>query len=607
MKKSPFTHRKIIRTPEDFIGRRDTLLWMLSRLDNTVDEVDCISITGERKIGKSSLVYALTYKEIQEKYLSAPEEFSFIYFDLQKKALFPSPECFFAEVMKQVQQHLKEPVETRLSRIDYREFDRFLQELDLKNKKIVFLFDEFETLCVPPFDADFFNYLRSVVAQFKIGYITTSREPLDSLCASRKIQSSPFFNYFTTYNLELFNPNETLSLFKMGEDRTGVKFTGSEQKAIIAIAGHHPFFLQIACNLVFIQKQQGVKFSKKKLQEDFLREAESHFKYYIEKSSKHEKKAIYQIAHGKYSELLSYEKGLLARRSLVAFSNRRPVLFSESFKEFALNYLSGEMSAMDLADTETDVSMKKDKCRRTTRSMKEIVSDMKKVSKTNNTILLSGETGTGKGYYARKIFEWGEYNKNFVVCDCTTIPDNIVESELFGYIKGAFTGAAKNKIGLVETASDGTLFIDEIGDANLNVQAKLLRLIDEKTYRMLGDAEDRSVDIRIIAATNQNLDVMVRENKFRKDLLARLQVCSFHIPPLRERREEIPALCRKFLKALFGPNYRNKKRISKEVCKKLMEYDWPKNVRELKNSIKKAAGTAKGRELKYDDIVGTVK
>jgi len=608
--KSPFTHRKIIRSLGDFVGRHEILKWILNRLDNSIEEVDCISITGERRIGKSSLVYALTQKAIQEKYLSAYEDFIFIYFDLQRKALFPSPEHFFAEVTKQVDRVLGDMHTVGNSELEYREFDNYLQGLDLRDKKLILLFDEFENLCVPPFDIDFFNYLRSVVAQYKIGYITTSCEPLDSLCTSQKIQSSPFFNYFTSYNLELFKPAETRMLFKWGEDKSGVNFTDREKKAIIAVAGHHPFFLQIACNLVFIQKESG-RFSKKRLADDFSREAESHFKYFINKGSKHERRAIYQIAHGNYAELHSYEKEVLLKRSLITITHRKPKLFSESFKEFAIEFLEAEMPDMDLNEGEAKIECVNDSSHYETLdttpkciSMNDMKEVMKKVAKTDSTILITGETGVGKEYHARKIARLSEYKKPFVVCDCTQLSDQLFESTLFGHKKGAFTDAGENRIGLVETARGGTLFLDEIGELTSPLQAKLLRFIQDKSYRILGDNSDKTASVRIIAATNRNLEEMILEKTFRQDLYARLKVHVIHIPPLRERKDEISRIAGKLLKKILKEKKQSdrNKRISKELFEKIRDHDWPENVRGLENALKKAVERSKGRYLKEADI-----
>jgi hypothetical protein len=596
--KSPYTHRKIIRNPQDFIDRRETLQWILNRLDNVIDEVDCISITGERKIGKSSLVHALTYNEIHAKYLSAPGEFIFIYFDLQRKALFPTPERFFAEAAKHINKSMGIYTGDDFPELGYREFDGFLQKIDLKDRKLILLFDEFENLCVSPFDIDFFNYLRSVVAQYKIGYITTSCEPLDSLCASRKIQSSPFFNYFTTYNLELFKPVETRMLFKWGEEKSGVNFTDREKQAIISVAGHHPFFLQVACNLVFIQKESG-RFSKTKLEESFLREAEPHFRYFITKSSEHEKRAIYQIAMGNYAGLHSYEKESLMKRSLAAITNRKPALFSDGFKGFVIDYLDSERDKIAIADDPAETLDTAPK----NMSMKEIEELIKKVAKTDSTILINGEEGVGKEYLARRICEMSMHKKPFVICDCTQLKEQLMGSELFGHAKGAFTDAKKDKAGLVEEAEGGTLFIDEIGELKLEVQSQLLRFLQDKSFKRVGDPAERKANVRIIVATNRNLGKMVNEKAFRKDLFDRIKVHVINIPPLRERKEDIPILGLTFLKKFLGSGYRNKKRITKKVFEEMKRYGWPGNVRELELSIKSAVEESKGRDLKYSDIV----
>ncbi|NPA32502.1 MAG: sigma-54-dependent Fis family transcriptional regulator [Aquificae bacterium] len=213
---------------------------------------------------------------------------------------------------------------------------------------------------------------------------------------------------------------------------------------------------------------------------------------------------------------------------------------------------------------------------------KKVLKTADAVANTDLPVLIRGETGVGKEVLARYIHASSpRKDKPFIVVDCTAIPENLFESELFGHEKGAFTGATGRKLGLAEIANRGTLFFDEIGDMPLSLQAKLLRFVETKSFRRVGGLKDITVDVRIITATNKDLEKLVREGKFREDLYWRLNVVELEIPPLRERREDIPLLVDFFLK-----KYR--KKIKPETMKELISYDWEGNVRELKNVIERA-------------------
>lgn len=207
----------------------------------------------------------------------------------------------------------------------------------------------------------------------------------------------------------------------------------------------------------------------------------------------------------------------------------------------------------------------------------------KKIAKSNLPVLLIGESGTGKELFSQSIHDASDRSEHpFIAINCATIPDTLIESELFGYVDGAFTSAKKGgKVGLFEMANKGTLFLDEIGDLSYNVQANLLRVLQEGSIRRIGDTKEVKVNVRIIAATHQDLKQLAQKNKFRHDLYFRLNVAHLTIPPLRNRREDIPFLVERFLPA----NYR----LSKEVMQFLQSYSWPGNVRELKNMLSYAS------------------
>jgi len=221
----------------------------------------------------------------------------------------------------------------------------------------------------------------------------------------------------------------------------------------------------------------------------------------------------------------------------------------------------------------------------------EVLSLAREVAKSDVSVLLRGETGTGKEVLARYIHRLSPRKDGpFVVVDCGAIPEHLFESELFGHEKGAYTGATHRKMGLVELANGGTLFMDEIGEIPLPVQAKLLRFAETKSFRRVGGLKEIKVDVRIVSATNRDLREMVREGKFRSDLLYRINTVEIEIPPLRERREDIPILVETFLQ-------KYKKKIKPETLRTLMDYEWPGNIRELRNAIERASLLSKGEYI----------
>lgn len=205
------------------------------------------------------------------------------------------------------------------------------------------------------------------------------------------------------------------------------------------------------------------------------------------------------------------------------------------------------------------------------------------------SVLVSGETGSGKEVIARALHQAGPgKNRPFVAVNCAAIPEHLVESELFGHVRGAFTGADTNKAGLIEEANTGTLFLDEIGDMPLMAQAKLLRVLEERAVRRVGAAKATPVDIRVVAATNQNLTALVKVGRFREDLLFRLRVLEIKLPPLRERVADIPLLAERFCREFARELKRNITGFSNIAMQALMAYPWPGNVRELRNCIERA-------------------
>src|SRR5690242_1608247 len=235
--------------------------------------------------------------------------------------------------------------------------------------------------------------------------------------------------------------------------------------------------------------------------------------------------------------------------------------------------------------------------------MQEIFAAIERVAPTRATVLLAGESGVGKDLIARAIhFHSPRRDRPLVKINCTAIPENLMESELFGYEKGAFTGANTSKPGKFEQADSGTVFLDEIGDVPASIQVKLLRVLQEREFERLGSNLTRHIDVRLVAATNQDLRAALEQGTFREDLYYRLNVVPINIPPLRERKQDIPFLANHFVRKLAPDTGSRVERITDAAMEKLMAYHWPGNVRELENVIERSLVMVSGTELDASDI-----
>jgi transcriptional regulator with PAS, ATPase and Fis domain len=231
----------------------------------------------------------------------------------------------------------------------------------------------------------------------------------------------------------------------------------------------------------------------------------------------------------------------------------------------------------------------------------------RKAANSNATVLLLGESGTGKEIFARSVHNWSDRkDKPFVTINCVGLSKELLESELFGHEQGAFTEAHQRKRGKLELAHGGTVFFDEIGDISQGLQAKLLRFLQEREFERVGGVGPISVDVRVIAATNRNLEVALEKGLFREDLYHRLNVVPIGLPPLRERKEDIPALSEYFLRKYSTLTTRNFSEITPEAIKRLAAYDWPGNVRELANVIERAVVLGSGPTIAPDDLPGRI-
>jgi transcriptional regulator with PAS, ATPase and Fis domain len=241
-------------------------------------------------------------------------------------------------------------------------------------------------------------------------------------------------------------------------------------------------------------------------------------------------------------------------------------------------------------------------------AMNRVLEVMKKAAVTDANVFIFGESGAGKELIARGIHTLSRRNQNaFIPVDCVALPSNLLESELFGFDKGAFTGAFSKKHGLFELAEQGTFFLDEICELDLMLQAKLLRVLQERQFRRIGGQDLINVDIRVISATNRNPETAVREKILREDLYFRLNVIPIYVPALRERKEDIPLLAAHFIKKFIHANGLGPKELAPETTRLLLEYDWPGNVRELQNIMERMGSLCPRRVILPEDLPACIR
>ncbi len=239
----------------------------------------------------------------------------------------------------------------------------------------------------------------------------------------------------------------------------------------------------------------------------------------------------------------------------------------------------------------------------TSREIREVLKSIRDVAPTDAPVLIEGETGTGKELIARAIHRYSERSDGpFIVVNCAALLENLLESELFGHERGAFTGAVKQKVGRFEQANGGTLFLDEIGEMQMSTQAKILRTLEYGTFERLGGTRSIQVDVRVLSATNRNLQEEIAKGRFREDLFYRLNVVSIHVPPLRERRGDIPVLLRTFLKRFSTAQKKEINGFSAEAQRLLEAYTWPGNVRELEHTVERAVIMCSGPVIQVDHL-----
>jgi two-component system, NtrC family, response regulator AtoC len=241
-------------------------------------------------------------------------------------------------------------------------------------------------------------------------------------------------------------------------------------------------------------------------------------------------------------------------------------------------------------------------------AMKEIMEVVQQVAPTRATILLTGESGTGKEVFAKAIHQLSPRAKQpFVAVHCAALSPALLESELFGHEKGAFTGAHERRIGRFEQAQGGTLFLDEIGEVDAAIQVKLLRFLGERTFERVGSNKTITADVRLVAATNKNLEELVKAGTFREDLFFRLRVVEIHLPPLRDRKGDIPLLAQRFLREFSEENKKNVNEFTADALDMLMNYSWPGNVRELRTAIEHGVVLCRSEKISVRDLPPSVR
>lgn len=308
---------------------------------------------------------------------------------------------------------------------------------------------------------------------------------------------------------------------------------------------------------------------------------------------------ILSLKNSRHKKQVVKEKMMIENRLYEV--NLQPVINEENvLSSYLLSFYDIDTDVYDRYDnpiTFDDIIAESNK-------MLEVIEQGKLYSKSDSPVLITGESGTGKELFARAIHNESKRKlKPFVAINCAAIPDQLLESELFGYEGGAFTGGKKEgKAGIFEIASGGTVFLDEIGDMAPHLQAKLLRVLQEKKVRRVGSANEINVDVRLISATNQNIDQMVKNKEFRLELLFRINIFNINIPSLRERKEDLPILYEHFVNVHAKRYHKEISGIDKDAMRKLINYNWPGNVREFQNVLERAVALSTTREIMSKDI-----
>jgi DNA-binding NtrC family response regulator len=608
MLRNPFLNRAMIRSVDQFFGRRRELQRVMARIGAPVPQ--SVSIVGERRAGKSSLLWHLAQEEVQARFLEEPERYVSMLLDFQGQQHLDREG--FCRVFSQ---HLREGIGKRLEleeAVDFSGLEAGIEGLERAGLRLVCLLDEFETVTRNPiFGGEFFGFLRSLANAHPVAFVTSSRRELQTLCHTREISESPFFNIFAQVRLGALMEDEAFALISEPSREMGLPLKPYTAK-ILDLSGRLPFFLQMACSATFECLAEGEDKHPHwdQVEQRFLEEASSHFRYLWEHFETEEREVISALVAGGGHATGRGTRRTLAGDGYVERSEGEDRLFSGCFARYLRDAVpqlrdspAREQVRLESGDPQGP-SVEPFPQGRTpypsiigqSRAIRRVFALMQRAADADVTVLLTGETGTGKELVARILHQKSERQEGpFVVVNCGAIAENLQESELFGHCKGAFTDAVADREGLFEAADGGTLFLDEIGETSPATQVKLLRVLQEGEIRRVGENHTRKVDVRLICATNCELEEEVEGGRFRQDLYYRLYVLAIRLPPLRERSTDIALLVRHFLVGEGGE-------ISPDALALLRSYDWPGNIRELENQMVSALAMARGDGIEPEHL-----
>lgn len=611
LKRNPYLNRSMVRSLDGFFGRQRELERTMARLGDATPQ--SVSIVGDRRIGKSSFLWHLAQPELAARYLDSPESYVFVYLDFQGQRHLDMDG--FSRVFSG---HLATAVgdRTKVAEAqDLTQLEAEVRKLTESGLRVIGLFDEFETVTgSDAFGAEFFGFLRSLANSYPIAYVTASRRELQTLCRSQEISESPFFNIFARIALGPIDGAAAAELIAAPSAAAGQPLD-EHLDDIVDLGGHLPLFLQIACSAAFECLQETEAFDPALVQRRFRDEADAHLQYLWEHLDECEQPVVRRLLEGQPVGVDSAtELARLEDRGCVRRVAGEPRAFSNALR--ALLVERGLLEPAEVAATPTPAEAAIAESSANTQVLRlepvpvgrdpfpQIVGNSEELRRafafieraavSDVTVMLLGETGTGKELVSRTIHDAGPRKDGpFVVVNCGAIAEHLQESELFGHRKGAFTDAIEDKQGLFEAANGGTLLLDEIAEMAPATQVKLLRVLQEREVRRVGDTEAHAVDVRVIGATNRDLDVEVAEGRFREDLYYRLCVLVTRLPPLRDRREDIAPLATYFLKG---------RAISPQAMGVLAAHNWPGNVRELENQLSAACALAGTSQVQVEHL-----
>ncbi len=595
MRRNPYLNRSMIRAVDQFHGRSREIARAMARLGG--DPPQSISLVGERRVGKSSLLWHISQGEIYTRYLDKPDRYVFILLDFQgQQHLDQTGFCRLCG------QYLAQAVPGRQeATYDFVSLESTIADLSREGRRLIFLFDEFEAVTRnPAFGTQFFGFLRALANAYPVAFCTVSRQDLQQLCHTRDIAESPFFNIFARIHLGPLTWDEARTLITAPSAQAELPLQ-EHTDALLALSGRLPFFVQMACSAAFeVLDETGLDWNQ--VEQRFLEEGQSHFCYLWESFDVHQRQVVAHLAAGQMPppELAPAVKWL-ERNGYIDQADNQLALFSRLFDAFLTEIQDlPETPPPALAarpDTPAAETVEPTPEGETPYAnivgrglpMRRLFTLVRKAAAADATVLVLGETGTGKELVAQTIHQGSTRAAGpFVAVNCGALAEHLQDSELFGHAKGSFTDAVADRQGLFEAASGGTLFLDEIGDTSPATQVKLLRALQEGRIRRVGESADRAVDVRLICATNKDLEDEVTQGHFRQDLFYRLHVLVLFLPPLRQRREDIPPLVEHFLDG--HP-------IAAAAVDLMRSYPWPGNIRELENQLASARAMAEGNPV----------